>query len=120
MTKEEISFFDTIAPSWDGMERLSTPGKVNEILDIIGVEKGMDVLDLGTGTGVLLPFLSERIGSEGHILAVDISEGMLSGVTILSSCYPTLKSNRWRAVMTLFSSIAYILIYIIPPRLCIG
>lgn len=78
MTKEEISFFDTIAPSWDGMERLSTPGKVNEILDIIGVEKGMDVLDLGTGTGVLLPFLSERIGSEGHILAVDISEGMLS------------------------------------------
>ena len=48
MTKEEISFFDTIAPSWDGMERLSTPGKVNEILDIIGVEKGMDVLDLGT------------------------------------------------------------------------
>lgn len=66
-----------MAPKWDGMERLSTPEKVNEILDIVGVEKGMDVLDLGTGTGVLVPYLSERVGRDGSVLALDISEGML-------------------------------------------
>lgn len=77
MTSEELKFFDTIAPKWDSMEKLSTPVKVNEILDIIGVVDGMDVLDLGTGTGVLTPFLSERIGSGGHVLALDMSDGML-------------------------------------------
>lgn len=77
MTSEELKFFDTMAPKWDGMERHSTPGKVNEILDLVGVDEGMDVLDLGTGTGILVPYLSERVGSAGSVTAVDISEGML-------------------------------------------
>ena len=38
----------------------------------------MDVLDLGTGTGVLLPYLSDIVGPEGHVTAIDLSEGMLS------------------------------------------
>lgn len=78
MTSEEIKFFDDIAPSWDGMEKKSTPGKVNEILDIVGVAEGMDVLDLGTGTGVMIPYMSERVGETGSVTAVDISEGMLA------------------------------------------
>lgn len=77
MTSEEISFFDNIAPKWDSLESKSTPEKVNEILDIVGVERGASVLDLGTGTGVLVPYLSERTGEEGSVVAVDISDGML-------------------------------------------
>lgn len=77
MTSEELSFFDRIAPHWDDMEVKSTPEKVNEILDMAGVREGMDVLDLGTGTGVLLPYLSERVGRSGHVTGLDISTGML-------------------------------------------
>ena len=74
---DDRSFFDHLASSWDDNEVLSTPEKVNEILDKIDLQPGEAVLDLGTGTGVLLPFIAERIGKEGKITAVDFSEGML-------------------------------------------
>ena len=78
MNKEEIKFFDKIAPTWDANEKMSVAARINPILDMIGIKKGDKVLDLGTGTGVLLPYLSDRVGAEGHIRAVDISTGMLS------------------------------------------
>lgn len=77
MTSEEIQFFDRMSGTWDEHESLSVPEKVKSVLSLAGVSTGMEILDLGTGTGVLLPFLSELVGKEGRILAVDISEGML-------------------------------------------
>lgn len=74
---DERSFFDKLAPVWDDNEIRSTPRRINKILDLIGIEKGFRVLDLGTGTGVLLPYLAERVGKKGKITAVDYSEGML-------------------------------------------
>lgn len=75
---DDRAFFDRLAPQWDAGEVNSTPQRVGEVLDLIGLNPGMRVLDLGTGTGVLLPHIAERIGTEGHITAVDYSEGMLS------------------------------------------
>ncbi|MDE6301832.1 MAG: class I SAM-dependent methyltransferase [Muribaculaceae bacterium] len=60
------------------MEIKSLPPKVRLILTLCGVEPGMRVLDLGTGTGVLLPYLSEMVGPDGHVTGVDISRGMLA------------------------------------------
>lgn len=74
---DDSSFFDKIAPNWDDNEVLSTREKVNFILDFMDLEPGQNILDLGTGTGVLLPFIAERIGSNGKISAVDYSSGML-------------------------------------------
>ena len=78
MNQSEIDFFDALAPSWDENEIRSTPERVKHILSELPISKGMDVLDLGTGTGVLLPYLSEIVGPEGHVTAIDLSEGMLS------------------------------------------
>lgn len=78
MTQSEIDFFDNLAPQWDANEVCSTPERVKSILGKLPIEEGMDVLDLGTGTGVLLPYLSEMVGPDGHVTAVDLSEGMLS------------------------------------------
>lgn len=77
MEKEEIEFFDRLAPEWDANEVRSTPDRVKRILGKLGIEKGMRVLDLGTGTGVLVPYLSEMVGPEGEVKAIDLSEGML-------------------------------------------
>lgn len=78
MTQDEIDFFDAIAPKWDAMERLSTSDRIDPILDIVGLKDGQHVLDLGTGTGVLLPYLRQRVGDDGRIVAVDFSTGMLN------------------------------------------
>lgn len=75
---DDRDFFDQIADSWDDNEVLSKPLKVREILKKIGINPGDQVLDLGTGTGVLLPYIAERIGQEGKITAVDYSSGMLA------------------------------------------
>ncbi|MDE7441032.1 MAG: class I SAM-dependent methyltransferase [Muribaculaceae bacterium] len=78
MTEAEIEFFDKLAPSWDANEIRSTPERVKSILAKLPLKSGMSILDLGTGTGVLVPYLSEIVGKEGSVTAVDLSEGMLS------------------------------------------
>lgn len=78
MTQSEIDFFDTLAPTWDDNEIRSTPARINSILGKLNICEGMDILDLGTGTGVLVPYLSDMVGDNGHITAIDMSEGMLS------------------------------------------
>lgn len=74
---DEREFFDKLAPTWDAHEVLSTPRRVSEILEHIHIQPGESVLDLGTGTGVLLPQLAALVGPEGAITAVDYSQGML-------------------------------------------
>lgn len=74
---DEKKFFDKLAPTWDENEMLSTSDKVREILNYIDLKKDDEILDLGTGTGVLLPYIAEKIGDKGKITAVDYSEEML-------------------------------------------
>lgn len=74
---DDRNFFDQLAPIWDDNEVLSTPERVNRILDFIGLKPRQAVLDLGTGTGVLLPHIAQRISKDGKLVAVDYSSGML-------------------------------------------
>lgn len=78
MTESEKDFFDRLAPTWDANEVRSTPERVRAILAKLPIGKDMHVLDLGTGTGVLVPYLSEIVGRYGHVTAIDFSEGMLA------------------------------------------
>lgn len=78
MKIDEIKFFDKISDSWDDNETLSTPKVIRNLLSLINIDKGASILDLGTGTGVLIPFLEEAVGPEGNIVAIDFSEGMLN------------------------------------------
>jgi ubiquinone/menaquinone biosynthesis C-methylase UbiE len=70
-------YFDRLAPTWDKeltRERLKCLGNVVKEL---GIKPGYYVLDIGSGTGVLLPFLITELGSEGRIIALDLSAEML-------------------------------------------
>lgn len=51
-----------------------------ELVAALGVEPGMAVADIGTGTGYLLPHLSRAAGARGKVYAVDISAEMLRWV----------------------------------------
>lgn len=78
MNYDEVRFFDNLAPKWDDDEILSTPEKIRSILSKIPLKIGDNVLDLGTGTGVLIPYIIERVGDDGSVTAVDGSMGMLT------------------------------------------
>ncbi len=48
------------------------------IIEAMGIEEGMTVADIGAGTGYFIPFLSEAVGDEGTVIAVDIEASMLA------------------------------------------
>lgn len=116
---DEKEFFDHLAPTWDDNEVLSTPDKVRFVLGFMNLKPGQSVLDLGTGTGVLLPYIAEKIGTAGHITAVDYSAGMLSRAkknSLDSLRLPNfskwiLNRTTYRVNMTGLFCIAYIRIF---------
>lgn len=59
--------------------------KPDEVIALMEIEKGMTVADLGTGTGYLVPFLSEAVGPEGEVWALDIEPTMVEFVAELAA-----------------------------------
>lgn len=72
-----IDFFNARAATWDEHNTKSTAEKINRILTASDMAKNDSVLDIGTGTGVLLPHVARAVGAEGSICAVDFSPMML-------------------------------------------
>lgn len=83
-------FFDSVAATWDESVTV-VPSKIDYIIEAAGISEGDRVLDVGTGTGVLLPFLSLAVGDEGHIMGVDLSSGMLSQARRKFSSLPNIE-----------------------------
>jgi predicted methyltransferase len=52
--------------------------KPGELVRAMGLQPGMTVADVGTGIGYMLPFLSRRVGPEGHVFAEDIFDDFLA------------------------------------------
>ncbi|MBO5066005.1 MAG: class I SAM-dependent methyltransferase [Clostridia bacterium] len=74
MKKQDIiSFFDECAPRWDN-DLIRNDKVINKILDNGGIEKGVRVLDVACGTGVLFP---DYIKRGAVVTAVDISHEMV-------------------------------------------
>lgn len=73
---EQKEFFNRVADSWDQICHHDMK-KVENILDLAGIEEGSRVLDVGTGTGVLVPSLVRRVSKSGKVKAVDVAERMI-------------------------------------------
>ncbi len=48
-----------------------------DIVDAIGLRKGMSVADIGAGTGLLTREIAARVGARGRVYAIDIVPGFL-------------------------------------------
>jgi ubiquinone/menaquinone biosynthesis C-methylase UbiE len=80
------SFFNEKAEVWDeiSVHNLEKVQYISELLEIRGDDK---ILDVGTGTGIMIPFY-ERYLVEGSVVAVDHSEKMIE---VARSKYPEKK-----------------------------
>ena len=73
----DVDFFNTCAENWDSI-RNTNPQTLEKLMELADISAGANVLDVGSGTGVLLPYLHAKVGAQGKITAVDFSEKMLA------------------------------------------
>ena len=89
--KKKKEFFDQLADSWEDQSfPPETRKRVAELVVAFGIKKGARVLDVGTGTGILHPYLLAAVGKSGQVFAFDYSFKMLKEATQKPSKYDLL------------------------------
>ena len=68
------TYFNQSAGIWDETSTEVDTTKLRLMAKHLNIEPGSEVLDVGTGTGILIPFLFEK---SRHIVALDFAEEML-------------------------------------------
>lgn len=63
---------------YDTIEARLTGGLSERMLDLAGVGPGMRVLDLATGRGEPALRAARRVGPRGHVLGIELSDGLLA------------------------------------------
>lgn len=77
MLKNLRAYFNERADIWDETASEKNTAKLEKMVKCLKLKPGSIVLDVGTGTGVFLPYLLTSIGKKGQIVALDIAEEML-------------------------------------------
>jgi ubiquinone/menaquinone biosynthesis C-methylase UbiE len=79
MTEHTRDYFDRMAGIWDkGANAGDICRRLKSLVARLGIPRGGWVLDVGTGTGVLHPYLLTAVGESGRVLAFDFSGRMLA------------------------------------------
>ena len=74
---EHQAFYDRLAAEWDLMYTAEDLEMLQFIVDKrLKARPGMDVLDLGCGTGILFDLLRRKVGASGSVTGVDFSFNM--------------------------------------------
>jgi len=64
---------------WNSPERDEWQ-RPDEVMRILDIQPGQTVADLGTGTGYFVPHLSQAVGANGKVLALDVEQNMVGFV----------------------------------------
>ena len=70
-------YFNQLAGKWDRMTTEETRSRLPQMIAYLAIKPGDIILDVGGGTGILLPLLYNSAGARGKIVSLDIAEEML-------------------------------------------
>ena len=71
------SYFDGKADIWDEKIAEKDTDKLKNMANNLDIKPGSHVLDVGTGTGIFVPFLLKKVGNKGKLVCLDSAEKML-------------------------------------------
>jgi ubiquinone/menaquinone biosynthesis C-methylase UbiE len=75
---DKMTFFNELAGDWDQrFYTLEVKERLSELVSIFHLRPASRLLDVGGGTGGIVPYLLEAIGEEGSIWSVDFAEKMV-------------------------------------------
>ncbi len=77
MVDHLVDFFDRVAPVYDSWAGGQHGRVAARLVDLLGPEKGQQVLDVGTGTGLVAHLIAPRV-SPGLVMGIDLSPQMLA------------------------------------------
>lgn len=70
-------FFARCAQEWDRELPPEKAGRLRSLCALYEIPEAGCVVDVGCGTGILVPFLREAVGEAGRIIELDPNEAML-------------------------------------------
>ena len=71
------AYFNEKALGWDETVAERDVIKLEHMAKSLDIQLGSTILDVGTGTGVFVPYLLSRIGKYGRLVTLDLAEEML-------------------------------------------
>ena len=85
-----------VTDTWHDEDSRDRAGEAERVMNLLGVKAGLDVADIGAGSGYYTVRLARRVGPKGHVFAEDVvpeylerlarrvaTEGFASSVTVV-------------------------------------
>ncbi len=71
-------YFNSLAASWDARFTETDRAKLEKMAARLEIQPGASVIDIGSGTGIFVPFLVRKIGRDGRLTCLDPACEMLN------------------------------------------
>ena len=76
--KPERPVADIVSPIWHDEKERDAAGEIQQVVELLGITRGMTVADIGAGSGYYAVRLAAIVGADGRIYAEDIVPDYLS------------------------------------------
>lgn len=75
--KQQLIEFYNSRTTYDTEEGTRHPLEARILLETVPLKSGQKVLDIATGTGLVAIAAAQKVGSEGYVIGIDMTPGML-------------------------------------------
>ena len=76
--KPERPVADIVSPIWHDEQERDAAGEIQQVVELLGIRRGMTVADVGAGSGYYVLRLAPIVGPAGRIYAEDVVPDYLS------------------------------------------